>query len=116
MGKLDGKVALTSGGARGQGAAEAKRVAAAGGEEGEGAAEAKRFAEEGAKVVFGDVRDSEGKTVEEAIRGAGGVASYVHLDVASEADWQHAVQTATTRYGRLDILINNAAIVIPRVP
>src|SRR5215510_2136452 len=99
MGKLDGKVALISGGARGQGAAEAVR-----------------FSEEGAKVVFGDVRDAEGKKVEEAIRAAGGDAVYVHLDVADEADWRRAVETATTRYGRLDILVNNAGIVIPRVP
>jgi 3alpha(or 20beta)-hydroxysteroid dehydrogenase len=99
MGKLEGKVALISGGARGQGAAEAVR-----------------FCEEGAKVVFGDVRDSEGKKVEEAIRAAGGDAVYVHLDVAEEADWRHAVETATSRYGKLDVLINNAAIVIARMP
>jgi 3alpha(or 20beta)-hydroxysteroid dehydrogenase len=99
MGKLDGKVALISGGARGQGAAEAET-----------------FVREGARVVFGDVRDDEGKTVEAAIRARGGDAVYVHLDVTSEADWQHAVQTALGRHGRLDILINNAAIVIPRVP
>ena len=98
MGKLDGKVALISGGARGQGAAEAET-----------------FAREGAKVVFGDIRDTEGEKVEAAIRAAGGEATYVHLDVTSEADWQAAIQTATGRYGRLDILINNAAIVIPRV-
>jgi cyclopentanol dehydrogenase len=98
MGKLDGKVALISGGARGQGAAEAEA-----------------FTREGAKVVFGDVRDAEGEKVEAAIRAAGGEAVYVHLDVTSEADWQNAVQTATSRYGRLDILINNAGIVIPRV-
>jgi 3alpha(or 20beta)-hydroxysteroid dehydrogenase len=99
MGKLNGKVALISGGARGQGAAEAAS-----------------FAREGAKVVFGDVRDAEGQKVEAAIRSAGGEAVYVHLDVTSEADWQGAVQTATDRYGALNILINNAAIVIPRVP
>ena len=98
MGKLDGKVALISGGARGQGAAEAET-----------------FAREGAKVVFGDIRDPEGQKVEAAIRAAGGDAVYVHLDVTSEPDWQNAVQTAISRYGRLDILINNAAIVIPRV-
>src|SRR5581483_5648034 len=96
MGKLDGKVALISGGARGQGAAEAEI-----------------FVREGAKVVFGDVRDDDGKKVEAAI---GRDAVYVHLDVTSEADWQRAVATATSRFGRLDILINNAAIVIPRVP
>jgi 3alpha(or 20beta)-hydroxysteroid dehydrogenase len=99
MGKLDGKVALISGGARGQGAAEAET-----------------FVREGARVVFGDVRDDEGKMVEAAIRAGGGDAVYVHLDVTSEADWQHAMQTAFGRHGRLDILINNAAIVIPRVP
>jgi cyclopentanol dehydrogenase len=99
MGKLDGKVALISGGARGQGAAEAET-----------------FAREGAKVVFGDIRDDEGEKVEAAIRAAGQAAVYLHLDVTSEADWQKAVQTAIDRFGRLDVLINNAAIVIPRVP
>src|SRR5262245_28893465 len=99
MGKLDGKVALISGGARGQGAAEAQL-----------------FAREGAKVVFGDILDAEGKKVEAVIRGEGGDASYVHLEVTSEADWQNAIKLATGRHGRLDILINNAAIAIPRLP
>ena len=99
MGKLDGKVALISGGARGQGAAEAET-----------------FVKEGARVVFGDVRDDDGKKVEAAIRAAGGEATYVHLDVTREGDWQGAVETATSRYGALHVLINNAAIVIPRVP
>ncbi len=99
MGKLDGKVALISGGARGQGAAEAET-----------------FAREGAKVVFGDVRDDEGKKVAAAIQAAGGDAVYVHLDVASEPDWEAAVKTVVDRYGRLDILVNNAGIVIKRVP
>src|SRR5882762_9784447 len=98
MGKLDGKVALISGGAKGQGAAEART-----------------FAREGAKVVFGDILDAEGKKVETAIRAEGGEAAYVHLDVTSEVDWQNAVKLATGRYGRLDILVNNAGIVIPRV-
>ena len=99
MGKLDGKVALISGGARGQGAVEAAV-----------------FAREGAKVVFGDVRDDEGGKVEAAIRAEGGNAVYLHLDVSNEADWQRAVRTAVERYGKLDVLINNAGIVIPRVP
>src|SRR5437016_9572267 len=98
MGKLDGKVALISGGARGQGAADLAT-----------------FAREGAKVVFGDILDAEGKKVEAAIRAAGGDAAYVHLDVTSETDWQNAVKLATGRHGRLDVLVNNAAIVIPRV-
>ena len=99
MGRLDGKVALISGGARGQGAAEAET-----------------FVKEGAKVVFGDIRDADGKKVEASIRASGGEATYVHLDVTSEADWKSAVETATSRYGKLDVLINNAAIVIARVP
>ena len=99
MGKLDGKVALISGGARGQGAAEAQT-----------------FAREGAKVVFSDIRDDEGKKVESDIRAAGDDAIYVHLDVTSEMDWQNAITLAGDRYRRLDILINNAAIVIPKVP
>jgi len=99
MGKLDGKVALISGGARGQGAAEAKT-----------------FVLEGAKVVFGDVLDEAGAQVEADIRAAGGEAVYVHLDVTSEADWGRAVQEAVSRFGQLNILVNNAGIIIPRVP
>jgi len=93
MGRLDGKVAIISGGARGQGEVEAKL-----------------FAQEGAKVVFGDILDDEGRQVEAAIRQAGGEATYVHLDVAQEADWQKAVATAVSTYGKLDILVNNAGI------
>ena len=93
MGRLDGKVAIISGGARGQGEVEAKL-----------------FAKEGAKVVFGDILDEEGRQVEAAIRQAGGEATYVHLDVTEEADWQEAVQTAVSAYGKLDILVNNAGI------
>jgi len=99
VGKLDHKVAIISGGARGQGAAEAAV-----------------FAREGAKVVFGDILDAEGEKVEAAIRAEGGDAVYRHLDVTREADWQGAVQMALGRYGALHILINNAAIIIPRVP
>jgi cyclopentanol dehydrogenase len=90
-------VALVSGGARGQGAAEA-RV----------------FAAEGAKVVFGDLRDDEGAAVEAEIRAAGGEATYLHLDVTQEDQWQAAVAKAVDCYGGLQILVNNAGIVIPR--
>ena len=93
MGRLDGKVAIISGGARGQGEVEAKL-----------------FVQEGAKVVFGDILDEEGKQVEAAIRQAGGAATYVHLDVTQEADWQQAVVAAVSTYGKLDILVNNAGI------
>ena len=93
MPRLDGKVALISGGARGQGAAEAVL-----------------FAREGAKVVIGDILDDEGRQVEAQIAEFGGDATYVHLDVASAAEWDAAVQTALDRYGGLHILVNNAGI------
>ena len=93
MARLEGKVALISGGARGMGAAEAKL-----------------FANEGAKVVFGDVLDDEGKGVEAEIHETGGDALYVHLDVTKEEDWRAAVDAAIGRYGKLDILVNNAGI------
>jgi len=93
--RLEGKVALISGGARGQGAVEAKL-----------------FAREGAKVVFGDILDEPGKQVEAEIHKAGGEAAYVHLDVTREDDWRAAVNTAIDRYGKLDILVNNAGILI----
>jgi NAD(P)-dependent dehydrogenase (short-subunit alcohol dehydrogenase family) len=96
MGRLDGKVTLISGGARGQGAREAEV-----------------FAAEGAKVVFGDVLDQEGRAVAERITATGGDAVYVHLDVTKDADWQQAVDLAESRYGRLDVLINNAGIARP---
>jgi NAD(P)-dependent dehydrogenase (short-subunit alcohol dehydrogenase family) len=95
MARLADKVALISGGARGQGAAEAQL-----------------FTQEGATVVFGDILDAEGAQVEAAIRAQGGEATYVHLNVTREEDWQQAVQLAEARYGKLDILVNNAAIVI----
>jgi len=95
MGRLDGKVALISGGARGQGACEARM-----------------FCREGAKVVFGDILDAEGKTTEADIRAVGGEATYVHLNVTSEADWRAAVETAERLYSALHILVNNAGILI----
>src|SRR5262249_58905596 len=89
MGKLDGKVALISGGARGQGAVEAAV-----------------FAREGAKVVFGDVRDDEGKKVEATIRAAGGAAVSLRLDAAVEAGLQLAACTAAGRAGEPGTVIS----------
>jgi cyclopentanol dehydrogenase len=97
MGRLDGKVALISGGARGQGATEARM-----------------FAAEGAAVVFGDILDDDGRKVEAEIRELGGQATYVHLDVTNEADWQSAVEAAVSGYGKLNVLVNNAGIVLGR--
>ena len=93
MGRLDGKVVLISGGTRGQGALETEL-----------------FVTEGARVVFGDVLDDEGRDVERRIIESGGEAVYVHLDVTSDADWEDAVHTAEGRFGRLDVLVNNAGI------
>ncbi|MCS6925095.1 MAG: glucose 1-dehydrogenase [Candidatus Binatia bacterium] len=91
--RLRGKVALISGGARGQGAVEGKL-----------------FAREGAKVVLGDVLEEEGRRTVEEIRAAGGDAVFVTLDVTKADDWQRAVDTAVGTYGKLDILVNNAGI------
>ena len=96
MGRLDGKTAIITGAARGQGADEALL-----------------FALEGANVVFGDVLDDEGMAVERQIRELGGNASYVSLDVTSDDDWAAAVELAEERFGSLDILVNNAAINLP---
>jgi NAD(P)-dependent dehydrogenase (short-subunit alcohol dehydrogenase family) len=94
MGRLDGKVALISGAARGQGEAEARM-----------------FAAEGASVVLGDIRGELGEQVVAEIAAAGGTALFTRLDVSQEADWARAVELAESTYGKLDILVNNAAII-----
>src|SRR5205809_3024704 len=91
--RLAGKVALISGGARGMGAAEAKM-----------------FAREGAQVVIGDVLEDEGRAVEAEVAAKGGKAAFVRLDVTREADWQQAVALAEQRFGKLNVLVNNAGI------
>ena len=91
--RLQGKVALITGAARGQGAAEARL-----------------FAQEGAKVVLADVADQDGTIVAAEIAEAGGDALYVHLDVTSEDEWDAAVRAAVASFGKLDILVNNAGI------
>jgi cyclopentanol dehydrogenase len=96
MARLEGKVALISGGARGLGAAFARA-----------------FAQEGAKLVFGDIDDAAGRDVEGAIRAGGGAATYLHLDVTRDDDWRRAIEVATELHGRLDILVNNAGVVLP---
>lgn len=90
--RLQEKVALISGGARGQGAAEAKL-----------------FASEGAKVVIGDILD-QGRHVEAEIAEMGGECLFVTLDVVNEGHWQDAVEAAVRRFGKLNVLVNNAGI------
>ena len=91
--RLENKVALISGGARGMGAVEAKL-----------------FTTEGAKVVIGDVLEEDGRRTEAEINEAGGECLSVPLDVTNEVAWQDAVQAAVRRFGKLDILVNNAGI------
>jgi len=88
-GRLDGKVAIITGSARGQGAAEARL-----------------FAAEGAQVVIADVLDEEGAAVAAEI---GAAARYVHLDVSNEDDWANAIAVAE-EMGPLNVVVNNAAI------
>jgi 3alpha(or 20beta)-hydroxysteroid dehydrogenase len=92
-GRLDRRVALISGGARGQGAAHARRLA-----------------EEGAVVIAGDVLDAEGAATAAMLRADGLDVDYLHLDVTSPADWTQAVGYAVERSGGLDVLVNNAGI------
>ncbi|MCZ8381300.1 SDR family oxidoreductase [Mycobacterium sp. CPCC 205372] len=89
-GRLAGKVAVVSGGARGMGASHVRALVA-----------------EGAKVVFGDILDDEGELV---ARDVGDDARYVHLDVTRPEDWDAVVAAALERFGSVDILVNNAGI------
>ena len=89
------RLSLISGGARGQGAVEARMMA-----------------QEGARVVIGDILDDLGRQVEAELAEAGLDVTYVHLDVTSEEDWSSAVSTAVSAYGHLDTLVNNAGILI----
>jgi NAD(P)-dependent dehydrogenase (short-subunit alcohol dehydrogenase family) len=91
--RLEGKVALISGSARGMGEAEARI-----------------FAKEGAAVVVADLMETEGQKIAADITADGGTARFLRLDVTDEADWQEAVATTTSTYGKLDILVNNAGI------
>ena len=90
MGRVDGKVALISGGARNIGAASARMLVA-----------------EGAQVVIGDLLDEEGAALADEL---GDAARYVHLDVTSDADWRSAVELTVAEFGTLNVLFNNAGI------
>ncbi len=90
MGRLEGKVAIVTGAARGPGEATARH-----------------FVAEGASVVLGDVLDEPGQSVADAL---GERARYLHLDVTCEADWDAAIACALREFGVLNVLVNNAAV------
>ena len=90
MGRLDGRVALVTGGARGMGSDECRL-----------------FAAEGAKVLIADVRVEEGRSLADEI---GEAAHFVELDVSDETAWERAMKEAEARFGRLHVLVNNAGI------
>jgi 3alpha(or 20beta)-hydroxysteroid dehydrogenase len=91
MGRLDGKVALITGGARGMGKSHVRH-----------------FVAEGARVVFGDVLDDRGQHVAEGL--GPDACRYIHQDVTSETDWAAAVALTVETFGKLDVLVNNAGI------
>ncbi|QUD88668.1 SDR family NAD(P)-dependent oxidoreductase [Phenylobacterium montanum] len=92
-GRVQGKVALVTGAASGLGAEAARRLA-----------------REGAAVVLSDMAADAGEALAEAISGAGGRAAFLTHDVTSEADWERVVAGAVERFGRLDVLVNNAGV------
>ncbi len=91
--RLENKVAFISGGARGIGAAQARL-----------------FAREGAKVVIGDLLDEEGRKTEAEINETGAECLFVHLDVTDEESWRQGIAATVSRFGKLDVLVNNAGI------
>jgi NAD(P)-dependent dehydrogenase (short-subunit alcohol dehydrogenase family) len=92
--RLESKVAIVSGAARGQGAAHAELMAA-----------------EGASVLIGDIRDDEGEALAADLTSRNGIdVRYVHLDVTRRESWDAAVNAATSAWGHVDVLVNNAGI------
>lgn len=96
-GRLAGKVAIVTGGARGIGVATSKL-----------------FAAEGAKVVIGGIDEAAGERVITEIRKAGGVASFVKLDVSSERHWERAIAETLALHEKLNVLVNNAGVTLGR--
>ncbi len=90
MGRLEGKVAIVTGGARGMGAATCRL-----------------FVAEGARVVIGDVLDAEGEAL---ARELGDAVRFMRLDVADEANWVRVTEATMEKFGRIDVLVNNAAV------
>src|SRR5215510_14728122 len=93
MNRLDGQVTFPSGAARGIGGATAKLMASV-----------------GAKVAIGDILDERGRQTAKEIEAAGGQALYVPLDVTQAASWANALDATVKKFGKLDVLVNNAGI------
>ena len=92
--RLQDKVAIITGAARGMGASEARI-----------------FASEGAKVVLADIQVEDGQAVTKEITDSGGHAVFVEMDVSSQADWDRTIEAAISNFGKIDVLINNAGII-----
>ena len=95
MGRVQDKVAIVTGGASGVGKADSLLLAS-----------------EGAKVVLTDIDEKNGQGVAKLIADQGGAATFVRHDIAVEADWERVIRVATETYGGVDILVNNAAILV----
>jgi NAD(P)-dependent dehydrogenase (short-subunit alcohol dehydrogenase family) len=93
MGRLDGRIAFVTGGARGIGRATARK-----------------FAAEGATVIFADLDEAAGRETAAELAAAGLPVSFFHADVTVEADVQRAIDDVVARHGTLDILVNNAGV------
>ncbi|WP_040495934.1 glucose 1-dehydrogenase [Ilumatobacter nonamiensis] len=94
MGRVDDKVALITGGARGLGEATGRLMA-----------------REGATVVLTDILDDDGKALAESIQSEGGMAEYIRQDVTDEDQWDELISDITSRHGRIDVVVNNAGVV-----
>lgn len=95
MGRVSGKVAIVTGGALGMGRAHAMMLA-----------------DEGARVVVADINEAQGQATAAQIRENGKEAIFVRQDVSSAEDWQRVVSTALENFGRIDVLVNNAGMLV----
>jgi NAD(P)-dependent dehydrogenase (short-subunit alcohol dehydrogenase family) len=95
MGRVEGKVCLVTGAALGLGAASARMLA-----------------REGGRIVITDVKEAEGRALADELNNGGGECIFVRHDVSSEQDWARAIELTLSRFGRLDVLVNNAGVAL----